>query len=248
MKKAKALLAGALVLALGLVMGCKQPVTSDPEIGKKIDGGWIVENQENNSTEYWRWLRTVGGNSYASATMNLEMTDPTAGKIGFIFGFQEMYDSQTGKKNGKYSYYQFGVGVGQQNSSNPGKLEYYVAYYENVDKDSYTGHNNSEGPKGVAPVDVVANAAPDELQKLYKEGEPLKISVQMEWNKENGYKLSYGESESQASATQIGSNFFTNNMQKGEIGYYAMLTKGRPVKSTFKYVVAQKSILAAEEE
>lgn len=247
MKKAKVLLAGALVLALGLVMGCKQSVTSDPEIGEKIDNGWLIKEQKNNSSEYWRWLKTVGG-SYKTATIDLEMSDPTAGKIGVIFGFNELHDQTTGKKNGKYSYYQFGVGVGQSNSANAGKLEYYISYYTNVDMNTVTGNNSAEGPAGITPVDVVAQAAvPENVAKLYTAGQPLKLSVKVTWTENAGYQLYVGESASNT-VLQVGSGYFTNTKEKGDVGYYAMLTKDKSVTSSFKYVVANKSLLAAEEE
>ena len=199
------------------------------------------------------------GKKYEKALMQLDMTDATAGKIGFVFGLSEGLASD-GKGNGKWSYYQFGIGIGKAGTTNAGMLEYYVDYYQDVDLSKVSGGSNAEGPEGVAPKPIVAPTAVKDFNGL--SANELKVFVQMLWTEDNGYELKIGPTETTAT-TSIG-GYLTEGAKdsKGkymasDVGYYAMLTKASeeaPVSSTFKYTVMSSgtktkvSIGAAEEE
>ena len=255
MKKTRIVLAGALVLALAFVMGCAHEApTTDESIGEATQKGWIVKDQKNDTKQYWRWMRGTG-KKYEHATMELDMSDATAGKIGFVFGLTEVLAAD-GKGTGKWSYYQFGVGIGKADSPNAGKYEYYIDYYTNVDLNKVSGGSNSYGPEGITPKEVVAPTAID-MELL--DPKELTVFVKMSCDKRNGYTLMYG----------LNANDITQSVHEGylkdaakdskgeymysDVGYYAMLTQAsaeKPVTSTFEYTLvdSKTSLTAAAEE
>lgn len=255
MKKTRIVLVGALVLALAFVMGCAQEApTTDESIGEATQKGWIVKDQKNDTKQYWRWMRGTG-KKYENATMQLDMSDANAGKIGFVFGLTEGVAAD-GKGNGKWSYYQFGVGIGKAGTKNAGKYEYYIDYYTNVDLNKVSGGSNSYGPEGVVPKEVVKPTAVD-IELL--DPKELKVFVKMVCDKKNGYTLMYGLNAN-AINESVHSGYLTDGAKdsKGEymysdVGYYAMLTQAsaeKPVTSTFEYTLvdSKTSLTAAAEE
>lgn len=254
MKKTRIVLAGALVLALAFVMGCAHEApTTDESIGKATQKGWIVKDQKNDTSQYWRWMRGTGKN-YETATMQLDMSDAKAGKIGFVFGLTEGLAAD-GEGNGKWSYYQFGVGIGKAGTSNAGKYEYYIDYYTDVDLSKVSGGSNSYGPEGVTPKEVVRPTTVN----VPVQGDPLKVFVKMTCDKTNGYELQYGMTANTINQS-VHTGYLTDGAKdsKGEymysdVGYYAMLTLAsaeKPVTSTFEYTLvdSKTSLTAAAEE
>lgn len=126
MKKAKVLLAGALVLALGLVMGCKQGIDSGNPNWTTDDNKLKVWEQDNSSDQYVRAAKQFGNSTKTKdMVVKLEITDLTTSKAGLVFGINEL--DKTAKT---YNYFVLGVG-GVNYTKTQGDV--YLSYYRDVD-------------------------------------------------------------------------------------------------------------------
>ena len=143
MKKAKVVLAGALVLALGLVMGCKSDSSGDSDwtINEKSTKQW--EKTNSSETQYARAFEQFGTTrGHDKAIVKLTVGDMTASKAGLVFAYDDFTMDKTGKK-----YFLLGVGgYGYTQGTDNG--EYFLSYYENVKLDNLSGSFDSETPSG----------------------------------------------------------------------------------------------------
>lgn len=147
MKKTKVLLAGALVLALGLVMGCKQ--NSDLSVEEHRQGADKYEHI---------WEATYGNNDYIRSALQFGTAKkvnaakvkvklyPKDGKAGLLFAVNPRKVSVTGEGTAAtektvYDFYAFAFGKkpGVEN-----KLEAYVDYYQGLERFNDSGTASAE--------------------------------------------------------------------------------------------------------
>lgn len=138
MKKTKVLLAGALVLALGLVMGCKQNEELSVEEHRKGENGYQhVWEAEYTGDNYYRSALQFGSGKMdiQYAKVRVKMNYPGNGKAGLLFATNEREVEVTtgGNKEKKklYDFYAFAFG---KNPRATNTLEAYVDYYVGLEK------------------------------------------------------------------------------------------------------------------
>lgn len=144
MKKAKVVLAGALVLALGLVMGCKtsldESVAEHTQGASKFEHVWKAEYKENN--QYIRSALQFGSgeDKITKADVTVDMAYPQYGKAGLIFGLTNTKEKDINNNEViKYNYYV--VALGEDPNRTDGTLQYYIDYCTNMT--SLSGGNTS---------------------------------------------------------------------------------------------------------
>lgn len=256
MKKAKVLLAGALVLALGLVMGCKGLGSGDENVTKEGNKkltwskqGDITTALENTSEEnYLRFFQQFGTGSYKinTASFKLDMKYTDGGKTGIVFGLDK---NSVGGKD-KVSYYVFGIG---QKKDSDGQLEYFVDYYESIDVTSITTSSDSEGPTGATSKSVVpmTNISADKFPSYEKNGE-LTVYIDLTYNEDDqNYKIELGPKSNNLSVeftTAAHDSIAPSVEPKGRIGAYGMIPPGKKGLNTYEVLKNSPFILAAEEE
>ena len=155
MKKTKVLLAGALVLALGLVMGCKQNSDLSVEEHRQGENAYQhVWKAEYTNDQYTRSALQFGkgGVKVQKAKVKVEMVYPANGKAGLLFAVNSRKTGEGESEKTVYDFYAFAFG------KKPGqnKLEAYVDYYEGLEK--FNGSSDSEkfgtGTNNVTVVDT----------------------------------------------------------------------------------------------
>lgn len=261
MKKAKVVLAGALVLALGLVMGCKQVESSSEGVSDIKDGKmWEITNDS--ATTYKRWISTYPNatQKWESARFKIRMERPQDGKAGIIFGLTE-----TSTDNLKtYNFYVFAVG---QNVTT-GKPEYYVTYYSGVDPKTFTDGAASD----VAPSEAfqdITNPSGGGLVTIsnenfvFEKDKPLEVYIQLTWDKtdKSGYKLTFGPSENliglipvaESDTKFFNATTYAASKLSGSTGFYGMVSKAtsagnKSAKNEYQMIAKNVTVLAAEEE
>lgn len=152
MKKTKVLLAGALVLALGLVMGCKgAPDNTQASEGHVVREGnkyvheWKTEYSNNN---YYRSALQFGKDDLSkkspkvqNAEVTVELNFPADGKAGILFAVNNRAETVGTESKKLYDFFAFAFGV---NRSNPQKLEAYVDYYQGASSIKDDGTNQAK--------------------------------------------------------------------------------------------------------
>ena len=146
MKKTKVLLAGALVLALGLVMGCSMSLDESVEEHTKGDSKFehVWKADYKNNDQYIRSALQFGSgeDKITEVDVNVDMAYPQHGKAGLIFGLTNTKGDKdlNGKENIKYNYYI--VALGENPNKTDGTLQYYIDYCTNMT--SLSGGNTAE--------------------------------------------------------------------------------------------------------
>ena len=172
MKKAKVVLAGALVLALGLVMGCKSDSSGDSDwtINEKSTKQW--EKTNSSETQYARAFEQFGTTKgHDKAIVKLTVGDMTASKAGLVFAYDDFTIDKTGKK-----YFLLGVGgYGYAQGTNNG--EYFLSYYENVKLDNLSGSFDSETPSGSQQYSLFGNSKIGKPVSILGPGMTVYVSV-----------------------------------------------------------------------
>ena len=252
MKKAKVLLAGALVLALGLVMGCKGLGSGDESVTK--DGAkklsWNTTNED--SQNYRRFFQQFGSSSYklTEGVVKLTMKYPGEGKTGIVFGLTE---NKQGNKD-TVNFYVFGIGEKKGGST---ELQWYVDYYSGVDKESLTTSSSSDKIGGTQKelqglTDVDASKFP------HTKGSPVEAWVDLEYNSDaETYTITFGPGETTRGAitytTPKHSETSATTDAQGVLGAYGMLSMADAgvthADNTYEVISSKPNIvLAAEEE
>lgn len=173
MKKAKVLLAGALVLALGLVMGCGSPDTTQASEGHVVREGnkhvheWKTEYSNDN---YYRSALQFGKDDLLkkspkvqNAEVTVELNFPADGKAGILFAVNNREQTEGTESKKLYDFFAFAFGV---NRGSPTKLEAYVDYYQGATSIKDDGDN----------------AAKPESFSTGKSFEVVKKDLNYEWN------------------------------------------------------------------
>lgn len=153
MKKTRIVLVGALVLALALVMGCKQASSGTA-------GDW---DPNTNSTKTWKKtntdsekvLRSFEG--FGTTDMNngvvvkIEVGNTKASKAGILFDYKK-----NASVEGTVDYYQLGVGTQQYDGKTP---EFYLVKISGVKPDDITASTTSDaaGAGKGSEVDIQGN-------------------------------------------------------------------------------------------
>lgn len=189
MKKTKVLLAGALVLALGLVMGCKQNTDLSVEEHRQDGTGKHIWEAEYTGNSYIRSaLQFREDTNVATAKVKVTMTYPAYGKAGLLFAVQD--------REQKYDFYAFAFGWNGK-LGNQSKIEAYVDYYQGLTtfNDSST---NSERFGNGAHISVVTN---EEFKEPFNwdGAEPVIVDMYVTYNKPS-------EEESTETTTQASGN------------------------------------------
>lgn len=153
MKKAKVLLAGALVLALGLVMGCKAPTSGtseDWDPNTDTQKTWKKSNTDAEKT-----LRAFEGfgalDINNGAVVKIEIGNSKASKAGVLFDYKE-YSAV----NKTVCYYQLGIGTSGYDGQTP---EFYLTKVTDIKPDQITASTTSDSASGGAgqTVDIQNN-------------------------------------------------------------------------------------------
>ncbi len=241
MKKTKVLLAGALVLALGLVMGCKGLGSGNEDAQKEDKYTWVWAGQksgdvypdkENNSTNYERFFEQFGSTSYTvkEGIVHINMKYPQFGKAGVVFGLNEAATSDSeGKKN--VNFYVFGIGQKKGGT----QLEYYVDYYEAISRTALSTASASDTvANGVSPrwSYKVGNTEMFTVESFpgFVANNPEDIYVQIKYNEVGGnYSIEAGPADRSLSSIKLElpahSTITGASNAAGRIGVYGMLTK-----------------------
>lgn len=155
MKKTKVLLAGALVLALGLVMGCKAPTSGtseDWDPNTDTQKTWKKSNTDAEKT-----LRAFEGfgalDINNGAVVKIEIGNSKASKAGVLFDYKEY-----SKVNGTVCYYQLGIGTSGYDGQTP---EFYLTKVTDIKPDQITASTTSDSASGGAgqTVDIQNNVS-----------------------------------------------------------------------------------------
>lgn len=148
MKKTKVLLAGALVLALGLVMGCKAPTSGtseDWDPNTDTQKTWKKSNTDAEKT-----LRAFEGfgalDINNGAVVKIEIGNSMASKAGVLFDYKEYSEV-----NGTVCYYQLGVGTAGYDGETP---EFYLTKVTDIKPDQITASTTSDSASGGAGTTV----------------------------------------------------------------------------------------------
>ncbi len=148
MKKTKVLLAGALVLALGLVMGCKAPTSGtseDWDPNTDTQKTWKKSNTDAEKT-----LRAFEGfgslDINNGAVVKIEIGNSKASKAGVLFDYKEY-----SKEGGTVCYYQLGIGTSGYDGKTP---EFYLTKVTNIKPDQITASTTSDSASGGAGTTV----------------------------------------------------------------------------------------------
>lgn len=271
MKKTKVLLAGALVLALGLVMGCKQneelSVEEHRQGADKYEHVWEATYEND---DYIRSALQFGSNKNAkvnTAEIKVKMIYPNQGKAGILFGVNPRDVSSGDTKETVYDFYAFAFGKNRKT----GKLEAYVDYYQGLK--SFNDKGGTSEKFGVAstvelknqefsnftgnadqPITVVMKIA-------IKETAGSKDTTDGQWDlsivSEDGLTTYWSATAvsalAEATAGKNGLNV-ANFKETGNLYSYGMLTAlENPKKADTKWNLSKDSlpsgvVLAAEEE
>ena len=148
MKKTKVLLAGALVLALGLVMGCKAPTSGtseDWDPNTDTQKTWKKSNTDAEKT-----LRAFEGfgalDINNGAVVKIELGNSKASKAGVLFDYKEY-----SKEAGTVCYYQLGIGTSGYDGKTP---EFYLTKVTDIKPDQITASTTSDSASGGAGTTV----------------------------------------------------------------------------------------------
>lgn len=184
MKKTKVLLAGALVLALGLVMGCKtsldESVEEHTQGNTKFDHVWKAEYKDNDQYIRSALQFGTGDDELEYVDVTVKMDYPQYGKSGFIFGLTKTEEKDINNKSiAKYNYYI--VGLGEDPSKKDGSLQYYIDYC--TDMTSLSGGNTAD-----ATIDTTTGAKARTVKDLtpiegvsHNANEPVEYTVSVEF-------------------------------------------------------------------
>ncbi|MBO5730299.1 MAG: hypothetical protein J6R67_03800 [Treponema sp.] len=189
MKKTKVLLAGALVLALGLVMGCgkamDESVEEHKEGASKFEHVWKAEYKDNSN--YIRSAKQfgTGDDELKHVDVTVKMDYPQYGKSGFIFGLTKTEEKDINNKSiAKYNYYI--VGLGEDPAKKDGSLQYYIDYCTNMT--SLSGGNTAD-----ATIDTTTGAKAETVKALtsiedvsHAANEPVEYTVSVDFVEANG--------------------------------------------------------------
>ena len=174
MKKTKVLLAGALVLALGLVMGCKMGAGDGEVTGTKWDSTLTVDASESAKElltkkyrRFWKQLGTSEKVTKVQTTLTVDTANSITSNneteyasIGFIFNMHE-YKAEKAGGTGDYAYeagdslVEFLI-LGYQ----PGTGRAYLDHYWGIPKKGI----KSEDGKTTLDTDLSAIAPDDQTQ------------------------------------------------------------------------------------
>lgn len=148
MKKAKVVLAGALVLALGLVMGCKAPTSGTSEDWDPNTDSQKTWKKSNTDAE--KTLRAFEGfgsfDINSGAVVKIEIGNSKASKAGVLFDYKKFSDVAD-----SVCYYQLGIGTYGYDGETP---EFYLAKVENIKPDQITASTTSDSASGGAGTTV----------------------------------------------------------------------------------------------
>ena len=142
MKKTKVLLAGALVLALGLVMGCKAPTSGTSEDWDPNTDSQKTWKKSNTDAE--KTLRAFEGfgalDINNGAVVKIEIGNSKVSKAGILFDYKEYSDVDK-----TVCYYQLGIGTNGYDGKTP---EFYLTKVINIKPDQITASNTSDSASG----------------------------------------------------------------------------------------------------
>jgi hypothetical protein len=273
MKKTKVLLAGALVLALGLVMGCKGLGSGNEDAQKEDKYTWVWAGQksgdvypdkENNTTNYERFFEQFGSTNYTleSGIVHINMKYPQFGKAGVVFGLNEAATKDSEDKN-NVNFYVFGIGQKKGGT----QLEYYVDYYQAISRTALSTASASETvANGVTPIWSYEVDSTDmflvESFPGFVADNPEDIYVQITYNEDDGnYSIKAGPGERALTSINLElpshATITRATEATGRVGVYGMLTKKDgattpKVNTTYKLLrdglETTGTFLAAEEE
>lgn len=255
MKKTKVLLAGALVLALGLVMGCKGVGAGDEDVeGNNKEKTWKATNA---STETYKRMYQPFGTSknFTEAVVTINAKYPKNGWSGVLFGLTENDDkSKTGKDKNSINFYNVSFRV------NGETIQYYTSYFSNVDQDDFAD-NNSENYGQETIITNTTTVPTDAGLRVNADGS-LDVAIKVMWTKEEGaevgtWDLYYGPSVIQVTKHQevlVKETVPAKKIVKGGLAAYGQITKAenkdnpRVVETIWKVDSSKPTVIGAAEE
>ena len=256
MKKTKVLLAGALVLALGLVMGCKGVGAGDEDVeGNNKEKTWKTTNAS--TTDYKRMFQPFGASKkFTEAVVTINSKYPKSGWSGILFGLTENDDkAQTGKAKNTINFYNVSFRVADN-----GTIQYYTSYFSNVDQDEFP--QNTTESYGQETVITDTKTVPTDAGLQVNADGSLNVTIKVMWTQKEGaqvgtWDLYYGPSVTQATKHKeelVTDTVTAKEIVKGGLAAYGQVTKAinqdtpRVVETTWKLESSEPTVIGAAEE
>lgn len=256
MKKTKVLLAGALVLALGLVMGCSGLGSGDESVeGNNKEKHWKETNDS--TTDYKRMFQSFGSSkSFTEAVITIDAKYPKNGWSGVLFGLTENNDkATTGKDKNTINFYNVSFRVSEDD-----KIMYYTSYFANVDQDDFP-KNTGESYGNETVITNTKEVSTDAGLSVNPDGS-LNLAVKVMWTQKEGTKvgtwdLYYGPSVTQSTKHReilTSGSETAREIEKGGLAAYGQISTAqnkdnpRVVDTTWKVDSSKPTVIGAAEE